>query len=227
MIKENPQETYYKFNNNKQQLINNEIVMKTQFICHRINTTEELKKIPPIFGIELDIRDKNNAKQLFLQHDPYLSGEAFEDYLKSYEHKTLILNVKSERIEPYCIELMNQYKISDYFFLDSNIPMIYLMNREHGETKIACRFSEFEPIENFYKLESRVQWVLVDCYTQIDVLTQEIYKDIKGRDKKICLISPELQKQPERIEEYRTHILENGIIPDAICCKIYNIINWI
>jgi hypothetical protein len=35
----------------------------------------------------------------------------------------------------------------------------------------------------------------------------------------------ELQKQPEKIENYKNIIINNNIIPDLICCKIYNIIN--
>ena len=36
-----------------------------------------------------------------------------------------------------------------------------------------------------------------------------------------------LLKQPEKIDEYRNYMIENNIIPDMICCKSYNIINWI
>jgi len=219
---------YYKITkNNVKQMINKELILRTQFICHRINTIEELKKIPKIFGIELDLRDKNNKKELMIQHDPYLSGEDFEDYLKLYNHKTLILNIKSERVEPFCIELMKKYNIKDYFFLDSIVPMIYLLNKDYKENNIACRLSEFEPIELFKKMEKMVKWILVDCYSRMDILTPENYNMIKKLNKRICLISPELQKQEERIIEYRDYIISNNIIPDAICCKIYNIINWI
>jgi len=227
-IKKNPDDKFYKFNkNNEKIIINKEIILKTQFVCHRINTIEELKIIPKIFGIELDIRDKNNKKELILQHDPYLSGEDFEEYLKFYNHKTLILNIKSERIEPLCIELMKKHNVKDYFFLDSNIPMIYLLNKEYNENNIACRLSEFEPIELFEKIKKMVNWIIVDCYSKINNLTPENYNTIKKENKKICLISPELQKQEEKIEEYREYIINNNIIPDSICCKIYNIINWI
>ena len=227
LIIDNPHTEYYKYINSEKKLINNDIVLRTQFICHRINSIGELKEIPQIFGIELDIRDTNNKKQLILQHDPYETGDDFDEYLKLYNHKTLILNVKSERIEPFCIELMKKYNINDYFFLDSNIPMIYLLNRDYNETNIACRFSEFEPIESFKKLKDMIKWVLVDCYTKTDILSDDIYNEIKFNNKKICLISPELQNQKERIYQYREHLLNNTIIPDAICCKIYNIINWI
>ena len=40
-----------------------------KFIAHRINTVEELKKIPTEYGVELDLRDR--GERLILQHDPW------------------------------------------------------------------------------------------------------------------------------------------------------------
>ncbi len=36
---------------------------------------------------------------LYISHSPYERGENFEQYLQQYHHGTMILNVKSERIE--------------------------------------------------------------------------------------------------------------------------------
>ena len=61
-------------------------------ILHRINSVELLKKIPMNFGVEIDIR--SNRDNLILHHDPFEEGELFEDWLKFFDHGTLILNVK-------------------------------------------------------------------------------------------------------------------------------------
>jgi hypothetical protein len=45
--------------------------------------------------------------------------------------------------------------------------------------------------------------------------------------KKICIVSPELQGRPHDIQKHRDHFIEKGVLPDAICCKINNIIDWI
>ncbi|MCX7997545.1 MAG: hypothetical protein N3A69_01155, partial [Leptospiraceae bacterium] len=70
-----------------------------EFIAHRINTLSELKNLPSGIGVELDLRDGPREK-LILQHDPFKDGEDFEIFLSHYVNRgTLILNIKSERIE--------------------------------------------------------------------------------------------------------------------------------
>jgi hypothetical protein len=68
--------------------------------------------------------------------------------------------------------------------------------------------------------------IWIDCFTKFS-LNKENYELIKNENKKICIVSPELQKQPEKIFEYRDYIIKNNIILDMIYCKVYNIINCI
>ena len=42
----------------------------------------------------------------------------------------------------------------------------------------------------------------------------------------LCFVSPELQGQPEKIEEYAKEIRIKDIQFDAICTKVYNIEKW-
>jgi hypothetical protein len=236
-IKNNRENTYYKilydlkYKDEEKILVNKDIVLNTEFIAHRINTTTELEDIDKQFGVELDLRDDHKSGKLILSHDPFLEGEYFEDYLEKYKHNTMILNIKSERIELECLKLMEKYDIKEYFFLDSSFPMIYLLNKDYNNKNIACRFSEYEPIEQYLAIKDKVKYLWVDCFN-IFPLTSDLYKEIKKNNynrsnTKICIVSPELQKQQYKIEEYRDYIIENQIIPDMICCKIYNIINWI
>lgn len=69
-----------------------------EFIVHRINTVAALREIDRKYGVEVDLRDDLEGN-IYLSHDPFVPGENFEEYLKEYHHGTLILNVKSERIE--------------------------------------------------------------------------------------------------------------------------------
>ncbi len=236
----NHKNIYYKFINNNNIInnynndnnteikikINNDIVLNTEFICHRINSINELNDINIFFGTEIDIRDDHKTDKLILSHDPFVKGDYLESYLQNYHHNTLILNIKSERVELKCLELLKKYNINNYFFLDSSFPMIYLLNNEYNNNNIACRFSEFEPIEQFIKINHMVKYVWIDCFN-IFPLNNEIYNIIKSYNKKICIVSPELQKQPDKIELYRNYMINNNIIPDLICCKSYNIIHWI
>jgi len=193
-----------------------------EFIAHRVNSIAELKQTPKEFGVEIDLRDF--GEKLVLQHDPFKGGEDFEEYLKHYNHGTLILNIKSERIEHKVLELINKYAIHNYFFLDSSFPMIYLLSK-NGEKNIALRYSEFEGVDTIIRMAGKVQWVWVDCFTQLPI-TFETYALLKEHGFKICLVSPELQGQIEKIEAFKTYFSSEGFVPDAICTKLNNINHW-
>jgi len=193
-----------------------------EYIAHRINTIDELKNIPKEYGVELDLRDYGN--RLILQHDPFKNGEDFEEYLKHYNHGTMILNIKSERIEHKVLELIKKYNIKKYFFLDSSFPMIYLLSKDN-EKNIALRFSEFEGIDTILNMQGKVKWVWVDCFSQLPI-TCENYNLLKENGFKFCLVSPELQGQSEKLEKYKQYLKDEHIIFDAICTKVYNINLW-
>ena len=193
-----------------------------EFIAHRVNTIEELRKIPKEYGVELDLRDF--GERLILQHDPFIDGEDFEEYLKFYNHGTMILNIKSERIEIMSLKLLKKYNIKNYFFLDSSFPMIHYLSKE-GEKNIALRFSEFEGIDTILNMTGRIKWIWVDCFNKLPI-NKDIYKVLKKNGFMLCLVSPELQNQNEKLEYYKEFLDQNSIIFDAICTKMYNINKW-
>ena len=72
-------------------------------ISHRINTIEELKQTKKFYGVEVDLRDEKRG--VYIHHDPFKKGDLFSKFLKQYKHGTLIINIKSERIEYKIIEI--------------------------------------------------------------------------------------------------------------------------
>jgi hypothetical protein len=204
--------------------------LKTKFIIHRINDLQHLDIIDPIYGVEIDLRDQSQHTcentNIILSHDPFKTGVNFESFLQRYNKDVLILNIKSERIEFECLKLLEKYNITNYFFLDSSFPMIYLLNKQYNNNNIACRFSEFEPIENYQSIENMIKYIWVDCFTKLS-LNKTNYNIFKNDNKKICIVSPELQNQEEKITKYRDYMIENDLIPHYICCKEHNIILWI
>ncbi len=194
-----------------------------EFIAHRINTIDELNNTPPSMGIEVDLRDNNG--EIIIQHDPFKDGEYFENYLKHYNHGTLILNIKSERIEYRVLELIKKYSITDYFFLDSSFPMIKSLI-DLGESNIALRYSEYEGIDTIVNLTHKVKWVWVDCFSKLPI-TKETYTILKNCGYKLCLVSPELQSQGNKIKEYRDYLYQSEIKFDAICTKLDKVNSWI
>jgi hypothetical protein len=192
------------------------------YIAHRINTIKELKEIPIEFGVEVDLRDKGS--DIILAHDPFSDGELFEDYLKEYNHRFIILNIKSERIEYRVIELLKKYNVTEYFFLDNTFPMMQKLSKE-GETNIALRYSEYESIYTVTRCSGMFKWIWVDCFTKMP-LDNYIFELMKTSGYKVCLVSPELHNRQDDIEDYINSIIDLGIIPDMVCSKIYNYNKW-
>ncbi len=194
----------------------------THYIAHRINTLAELKELPVEYGVELDLRDYGD--RLILQHDPFKGGEDFEEYLKQYHHGTMILNIKSERIEHRVLELLIKYDIDNYFFLDSSFPMIHLLSNQ-GEKRCAVRFSEFEGLDTILAMAGKIDWVWVDCFSKLPI-DPSSFKKLTQAEFKLCLVSPELQGRPQDIDTYRKWLHGQEIVFDAICTKHYNVNKW-
>lgn len=193
------------------------------YIAHRVNTVAELRKLPREYGVELDLRDNLDGR-IYIQHNPFEAGENFEDYLKEYHHGTMILNVKSERIELKIQELMKKYGITDYFYLDSSFPMIYLLSQS-GEKRVALRISEYEGLDTARNMAGKVEWIWVDCFSKIPIGRNE-YEELKKLGYKLCFVSPELQGRDEDIEAYARRLKNEGMAFDAICTKYYNVDRW-
>ncbi|MEH2930815.1 hypothetical protein VSQ48_13045 [Candidatus Ventrimonas sp. KK005] len=195
-----------------------------EFIAHRINTLKELKELDTSYGVELDLRDDLNGR-VYISHNPFEPGEDFEEYLKHYQHGTMILNVKSERIEHKILELLKQYDIQNYFFLDSSFPMIKLLS-DLGEHNIALRFSELEGLDTIRNMAGKAKWVWVDCFSRLPIDKQS-YQELKNMGYRLCMVSPELEGQPEKLSLYREQLSQEGIVMDAVCSKIYNVKFWV
>lgn len=191
-------------------------------IAHRINTIKELKAVPEEFGVEIDLR--GNGNNLILQHEPFKDGEHFEEFISYYKHKSIILNIKSERIEYNVLDILKKYNIKNYFFLDSSFPMIYQLSK-NGEKNIAVRFSEFEGIDTILALKGMVKWIWVDCFTKLPI-NRKNFEIMKEADYKICIVSPDLYGRDEEIKQYSLYLKKNGIDIDAVCTKPLNIKEW-
>lgn len=102
--------------------------------------------------------------------------------------------------------------------------MIKLLSA-HGEKNIALRFSEFEGLDTLVSMAGKVDWVWVDCFTKFP-MDKQAYDKIHELGYKICIVSPELQNQDEKIELYAKYMKDNNITPDAICSKLKNFERW-
>lgn len=186
-------------------------------IRHRRNTIAELEATDPRLGVEVDIRSFGD--ELVTHHEPFVRGDLFADWLASFRHGTLILNVKEEGLEQRVLELMREHSIEDFFFLDQSFPFLVKTARE-GEKRCAVRVSEFESVETALALAGRIEWVWVDCFTRFP-LDAAAAKRLTSAGFKLCLVSPELQRRPaaQEIPLLRELLARQGIQPHSVCTK--------
>lgn len=186
-----------------------------EIIRHRINKIKDLNFTTD--GAEIDIRGAQTPQSIFLQHDNIRDGDSFEDFLKNWKSTgTLILDIKEERLEWNVIELLKKYNIKNYFFLDCSFPMIVALTNS-GENNVAIRFSEYEGLDTVINMAGKAKWVWVDTFTR-NPLTQGIAEGFHKLGYKICFVSPELQGQPEKREEYINEVKD---YVDAICTDCF------
>lgn len=187
-----------------------------EIICHRRNTLNDLKSTPKKYGVEIDIRSYN--KSLIIQHDPFLKGDYFEDWIKYYEHGTLILNVKEEGLENEILDHLKKYNINSFFFLDQSFPFIIKTLKER-ENRIALRVSEYESLETALNLNYKPEWIWVDIFTKFP-LSKNDYNKLRDANYKLCLVSPELQNLKNiNIDYLKKYFKEENIVFDAVCTK--------
>jgi hypothetical protein len=197
----------------------------TVIVRHRINSLEDLSIIEKSFGIEVDVRSKNG--ELVMAHDPFSDSHTlFHDWLESYDHNLLIVNLKEEGLELKIITQLNASGVSNYFFLDQSFPfLIKLIHKVHYKTSI--RYSDIESIHTIENLlknnDGKPNWVWIDSFSgnweHLRNLSQ-----LKQFGFKLCLASPELHGRSldSEIDQITGFCNVNEL--DAVCTKLQK--NW-
>ena len=193
-----------------------------EIIIHRINKIKVLKTINPLFGVEIDIRTYGD--DIILSHDPFKSGDKFEDYLNEYKHGTLILNIKESGIENNVMSLIQKYdNVKNYFLLDVEFPYFFSVSKNNFKN-IAIRFSEFESIDTVLRFKGLVDWVWIDTFTKLP-LNQNSINVLK--EFKTCLVCPGRWNRLEDIVSYRTKIQKINFQLNAVMTSINTVKKWV
>jgi len=189
---------------------------------HRRNTVSEILEVPQTDGVEIDLRSSNG--EIILQHDPFLSGVHFKDWLKSWEGQHLILNIKEEGIESRILELLEIFKVQEYFFLDQSFPFM-VKTLKMGNRKVAARVSDLESVETSLRVDS--DWAWLDCFSGDWDFIQSAVPRLQSARKKVCLVSPELVRidVDDELLDLQRIIRENDLVIDGICTKRKN--DWV
>ena len=187
-----------------------------EIIYHRRNSIELLNSSPKNFGVEVDIRSL--GKELIISHDPYESGPFFSDWIRNYEHGTLVINLKEEGLEEKVLYFLNKYGIKSYFFLDQQMPSI-IKSSNMGVVNCAVRVSDYESIKTAINIKDKVKWVWVDIFEKFPLSYKEFF-DLKKNNFKVCLVSPELQPINNlQIKDIKNILKKEMIVSDAVCTK--------
>jgi len=190
------------------------------FCSHRINTIKQLKKIPTNFGIEIDVN--TYLDKLILKHDPFGSGDLLKNFLNFFNHKFLIINVKTEGLEKNILNYLIKHKIKNFFFLDTSFPYIFKLSKKLTK-KFALRVSDFESVETAYKMKNKIEWIWIDCFHNYNISLKEI-KKLQRLKYKLCLVSPDLHNRKIRLKDklFFKSLNKNNIKLNMICAKNEN-----
>lgn len=185
---------------------------------HRINTIEQLSLVSTEFGVEIDLR--SNGGSLFLSHDPFMHNLVrFEDWLTSYHHYGIIVNIKEEGLEDEILRLLKDHAVEDFFFLDQSFPYL-VRTLKQGEYRCAVRVSDFESAETARSLNPMPEWVWLDSFTGDWQHLSEI-NNLVSQGYKTCLVSPELQgRKLDKERDQIVNVLDTlDVKLDAVCTK--------
>ncbi len=159
-----------------------------RYYAHRRNSLAELRSTPVDHGVELDLRD--DGRRIIVAHDPFSDGPDVDSYFRELGARPCILNLKCEGIEGAVLAAAARHGVTDFFLLDLSIPAATKLARQ-GETRLAIRYSEVEPIELALAWIGRARWVWIDCFTDWPG-NPEAWARL-SQHFSLCVVSPELQ----------------------------------
>jgi hypothetical protein len=180
---------------------------------HRVNTVDHLRAVPAGLGVEFDLR--SDGDRVIVTHDPFTDGPRLEEYLRHVGGRPCIFNVKCEGIEEHALALAAQHGIDDLFVLDVSLPSAVRLQRR-GESRVAVRWSEYEPAALADRWRGLARWLWVDCFSAWPG-DAAAWASL-ARDFSVCLVSPELHgHSAEVIPAWRAGLAGRPF--HAVCTK--------
>lgn len=192
--------------------------MTLNIFLHRRNTLNLLKDAPTYCGIEIDVR--SNGTNLIVAHDPFEKGIPLEQLLSHYAHNGLILNVKEEGLEVVLADIMRNFGITNYLFLDQSFPfMVRSLNSEQSP-HVAGRVSDIESLQTIERLLTKPGYLWCDSFSGQWAHLADAVTFCNTSGSKLILVSPELHS-PTRVNEVPllTHYVKQFPTIFGVCTK--------
>ncbi len=186
-------------------------------VIHRVNKGALLEDIPNSFGVEVDLRQW--GKDIIVEHDAFVQGESFDEWLSHFRHEMVVLNIKSEGIEMRAVKmLLESYPDAKYFLLDQSFP--FMVKSILGKSMVSgIRVSDIESFEQAIQLGPK--WVWLDCHLGDWSFLKTALPNALELGIHTCLASPELHgRQVEReMTQIKEILSETNVEPTAVCTK--------
>lgn len=163
------------------------------------------------FGIETDLRDI--CGKIVISHNMPKGNEmTFEELLQLLNGRnlTLALNIKADGQAEEIKRLLEKYNHTNYFCFDMSIPEMVVQNKLG--LKVFTGLSDIVKTPIMFE-EARGVWL--DCFNS-DWFGESEILDILNKNKKVCIVSPDLHKR-----EYKTVWQKYKNIDGIIICTDY------
>lgn len=186
------------------------------------NTLKAFKKsFENNYGIETDIRDYGGGDLVVSHNIADKNALNLKNLLALYKKYPLecplALNIKADGLQFALKQVLEEYKITNYFVFDMSIPdtLAYI----DLNFKVFVRQSELEPKPCLYEKADGI-W-LDEFYTHW--IDKEIIKNHLKQGKKVCIVSPELHCRDfiKEWEEYKKIDLELNPRENLMLCTDY------
>ena len=193
-----------------------------EYIIHRVNNLDKLSKINKDYGVEVDVIYEKN--QLLLKHSPFDTSSglvSLEDFLKVYDNKRIIINVKTSGIEEKIINTANKYS-DNFLLLDVEFPFIVKNYKNYGKY-LMLRISRYESINDLQYFKNYIDWIWLDTYQSF-----EFNKDFINLLNlfNICLVSIERWDENYNISNFINEVRDLDLNIKAVMTDEKTVKDW-
>ena len=193
-----------------------------EYIIHRVNNFDKLSKINKDYGVEVDVIYEKN--QLLLKHSPFDTSSglvSLEDFLKVYDNKRIIINVKTSGIEEKIINTANKYS-DNFLLLDVEFPFIVKNYKNYGKY-LMLRISRYESINDLQYFKNYIDWIWLDTYQSF-----EFNKDFINLLNlfNICLVSIERWDENYNISNFINEVRDLDLNIKAVMTDEKKVKDW-
>ncbi len=193
-----------------------------EYIIHRVNNLDKLSKINKDYGVEVDVIYEKN--QLLLKHSPFDTSSglvSLEDFLKVYDNKRIIINVKTSGIEEKIINTANKYS-DNFLLLDVEFPFIVKNYKNYGKY-LMLRISRYESINDLQYFKNYIDWIWLDTYQSF-----EFNKDFINLLNlfNICLVSIERWDENYNISNFINEVRDLDLNIKAVMTDEKKVKDW-